>query len=272
MKVHHLNCGTFCPLAGQLVAPGGKLVCHCLLVESTDGLVLVDSGFGRRDVENVRDIHPLMRWAARPRLALAETAADQIEALGYSLSDVRHVVVTHLDLDHAGGLADFPQASVHVMSAEKRDALAPSNALMRRRYIASQFAHAPKFRTYDVADGEPWFGFSAVREVVPGNDIFLIPLPGHTNGHAAVAVREGGGWLLHAGDAYFQSATIRSVHNGNKVPVSPVMRVFERAVAMDYSLVKKNHRRLADLAAKEASVRIFSAHDPSEFLAHHNQA
>jgi hypothetical protein len=28
----------------------GRLICHCLVVETDDGLVLVDAGFGRRDV------------------------------------------------------------------------------------------------------------------------------------------------------------------------------------------------------------------------------
>ena len=47
-----------------------------------------------------------------------ETAAHQIAALGYSLDEVRHIVLTHLDLDHAGGMADFPRAQVHVLAAE----------------------------------------------------------------------------------------------------------------------------------------------------------
>src|SRR5438876_200238 len=54
--------------------------------------------------------------------------------------------------------------------------------------------------------GESWFGFSAVRAVGDDDgDVLLVPMPGHTRGHACVAVRDGarGRWLLHAGDAYF---------------------------------------------------------------------
>lgn len=56
MRVHHLNCGSLRPLGGRLVdgEPGllrtGRMVCHCLLVETEAGLVLVDSGMGLRDV------------------------------------------------------------------------------------------------------------------------------------------------------------------------------------------------------------------------------
>jgi hypothetical protein len=42
VKVHHLNCGT-------MNIPTAPLVCHVLLVETDNGLVLVDSGFGSHD-------------------------------------------------------------------------------------------------------------------------------------------------------------------------------------------------------------------------------
>jgi hypothetical protein len=42
MKVHHLNCGT-------MNSPGAPVICHVLLMETDNGLVLVDSGFGLQD-------------------------------------------------------------------------------------------------------------------------------------------------------------------------------------------------------------------------------
>ena len=56
MRVHHLNCGTLCPHGRRLLAGEGGLlepatvVCHCLLIETDDGLVLVDTGFGVEDL------------------------------------------------------------------------------------------------------------------------------------------------------------------------------------------------------------------------------
>lgn len=52
MTVHPLNCGSLCPRGRRLInGEGGLLekghtVCHCLAIESGDGLVLVDTGFG----------------------------------------------------------------------------------------------------------------------------------------------------------------------------------------------------------------------------------
>ena len=56
MHIHHLNCGTNCPLGGQLIdgirkGLTVKLVCHCLRIESADGLVLVDTGLGTEDIQ-----------------------------------------------------------------------------------------------------------------------------------------------------------------------------------------------------------------------------
>src|SRR5664279_959764 len=98
MRVHHLNCGTMTPLIV------GRIVCHVLLCESNDGLVLVDTGFGLADCADHSRIGPA-RLLLNARFSDAETAARQVEALGYARSDVRHIVVTHFDLDHVGGRA-----------------------------------------------------------------------------------------------------------------------------------------------------------------------
>src|SRR6185312_16213946 len=120
--VHHLNCATMCPIAGWLMgAKGwrGLMVAHCLLVETErDGLVLVDSGFGTRDLEGKTGLPRMFKSLVGPTLDPAEPAIAQVVALGFKPEDVRHVVVTHLDLDHAGGIADFPHAKVHLHQRE----------------------------------------------------------------------------------------------------------------------------------------------------------
>ena len=114
MKVHHLNCGTM-----RLRVPGAMpLVCHVLLVETGDGLVLVDSGFGLSDIADPARRLGFVRHVVLPALNPDETAVRQVDALGFTPADVRHIVVTHFDLDHVGGLADFPHADVHVTVAD----------------------------------------------------------------------------------------------------------------------------------------------------------
>lgn len=104
MRIHHLNCGTLCPLGGRLidgrpgVLRGASLVCHCLLIETEAGLVLVDTGLGRKDIEEPYPrLSRAMTSLLRPRRRMAETAWAQVRALGYADTDVRHILLTHLD-------------------------------------------------------------------------------------------------------------------------------------------------------------------------------
>ena len=109
MRIHHLNTGTMCPIGRRLVNGTGsifqraRMVCHCLLIETNDGLALVDTGL---KLDDIAQPHRLgRRWVRQtaPRLDPAETAFQQVKALGYSPNDVRHLLLTHLDRDHAGG-------------------------------------------------------------------------------------------------------------------------------------------------------------------------
>ncbi|MGW0950342.1 MBL fold metallo-hydrolase, partial [Streptomyces sp. NPDC002623] len=76
MKVRHLNCGTMHP-------PGARLVCHVLLIETANGLVLVDSGYGLDDIADPkRRVGPARRFI-RPVFDPEETAARQVEKLGF---------------------------------------------------------------------------------------------------------------------------------------------------------------------------------------------
>lgn len=256
MKVTHLNCGTMTPLAGRLVA-------HVLLVETDAGLVLVDTGFGLQDIANpARRLGP-SRFLLRAALEPEETALRQVERLGHSPADVRHIVLTHFDLDHIGGLADFPHAQVHVTADEAAGAVRSPSPRERVRYRAAQWAHGPRLVEHS-PDGEAWRGFAAAKElteIAPG--LVLVALPGHTRGHAAVAVDAGAaGWVLHAGDAFFHRATL----DGQPPPA--LLRNFEKLMAFDRRAVARNHERLAELHQRgEPDLTIVCAHDPEQLRA-----
>lgn len=269
-RVHHLNCGSMCPPIARLVQHGGAffrrglLVCHCLLVEGEGGLVLVDTGFGLEDCAQARARLGRVRHVLDARLDPLETAARQVERLGFDPKDVRDVVVTHLDLDHAGGISDFPWARVHVHGRELDAALARATFFERLRYRPLHWAHGPLWARHAVA-GERWLGFECVSALEGSKDeVLLVPLEGHTRGHCAVAVRTAEGWLLHCGDAYFNHAEMDPER-----PSCPVgLGLFQTLVQVDRAARHANQARLRTLAReRRGEVRVFCAHDPVELEA-----
>ncbi len=270
MRIHHLNCGLMRPVGGRLFdgfSKGltGELICHCLLIEADDGLVLVDTGFGTRDVAApARRLSPFFLLLDNIQLDMRLTAARQIEALGYSRSDVRHIVMTHLDFDHAGGLEDFPLATVHVTERELDAARRQDGPRARRRYPRQQLDEVRNWRTYRPG-GARWLGFRAVWELngLPP-EILFVSLPGHTEGHAGVAIKDGKGWLLHAGDVYFH----RHEMDRPARECPPATRAYQRMMAVDLDLHLENQARLRELYQDpRAGVTVFCTHDALEFEA-----
>lgn len=250
------------PFGGRLIDGEGsvlrrtRMICHCLLIETERGLVLVDSGFGSEDGDPSRTSLPrAFRMLMNPQLDPATTALAQVSRLGFDPADVRHVVLTHLDLDHAGGLRDFPHAKVHVHGPELHAARTVSDM----RYRTGQWAHGPDWIAYDNPSGQDWFGFEAVRELdgLP-EDVLLVPLGGHTTGHVGVAVNTGPKWLLHAGDAYFAQGELAQPPH-----CPPALRAFQRSMAVDNEARLLNQSRLRELAARSDEIDIFAAHDPA---------
>jgi glyoxylase-like metal-dependent hydrolase (beta-lactamase superfamily II) len=266
IKVHHLNCATLCPRGARLLAGKGgllaesRLVAHCLLIEAGDDLVLVDTGFGTGDVSNPKQIGAPFRVFVRPQCKAEEPAIRQVERLGFDPADVRHIVVTHLDLDHAGGLPDFPAAEVHVFADELAAAESPS-LRERSRYIPAHRAHGPSWVRHEV-DGDSWFGFDSVR-LLPDLDveIAMVPLAGHTAGHCGIAVKTPDDWLLHAGDSYFHH---QEVATPNSCP--PGLSIFQVLTEHDGKARRQNQERLRELAREHRDdLRLICSHDPEYF-------
>jgi glyoxylase-like metal-dependent hydrolase (beta-lactamase superfamily II) len=271
MRVHYLRCGTDCPLGGAFFdgfskGPFGLIPCAAQLVETSAGLVLIDTGYGMQDVAHPHPrLSKFLRTLLNIRFQVEDTALHQVKALGFSATDVRHIVLTHLDFDHAGGLEDFPHARVHVMEAEREAAERKRRGFIaRRRYRPAQWDDVRDWRTYAGA-GEPWFGFDSVRalEGLPP-EILMVPLPGHTWGHAGIALQTADGWVLNAGDAYFYRREL----DDDRHRCTPGLRFYQTMMEVDRRARFANQDRLRALKHDHAGeVTIFCSHDEKELEA-----
>jgi len=116
--------------------------------------------------------------------------------LGYKPEDVKHIIQTHLHIDHAGGLPDFPHAQIHVLKAEYDHILSHHGW----EYHSEHWAHHPNWVLHETRGGK-WYDFDALQLAEFEPEIWLVPLVGHTPGHMGVASKQEQAWVLHGGDA-----------------------------------------------------------------------
>ena len=195
MAIHFLNCFT----CNARIPSHWHTGALCLLVETDQGLVLVDTGLGLEDYVRRDPILRAFQLATIVPLDPQQAAVRQIGRMGYQASDVHHIVLTHMHFDHCGGLPDFPHAAVHLHRRELDAFQGPPRRRTDLAYVRRHIAHGPRFVLHD-EPGETWFDFPALR--LPFEpQLWLVPLFGHSRGHCGVAVQTESGWLFHVGDA-----------------------------------------------------------------------
>jgi glyoxylase-like metal-dependent hydrolase (beta-lactamase superfamily II) len=251
-----------CPICAPIYGQKGlhaKMVCHCLLVETDKGLVLIDTGFGTQDY-----LHPQTRLGrlfskmSAIQFDFTLTAVAQIQQLGFQPSDVKHILVSHLDLDHAGGISDFPQATIHILSSEY-NAAQKLSMMNKLRYRPQQFKNHRHWNFLEPKNGESWFNFHKVQGFHMFNDeILLIPLLGHTTGHCGIAIKQHNGWVFFCGDAYYSHLELDPNHK------LPLLDKLERLFAENNTARLKTLSEIQRLAQNEPRIEIICAHDPVE--------
>lgn len=169
------------------------LAMRCLLVETPQTLVLIETGLGNKEDPKFQSIYGVENPGSPDQLQ------DQIRAAGFAPDDVEVVINTHLHFDHAGGNTyrdaegqlrlSFPAARYHVQRAEWEWAHT-TNERTQASYLAHNFEPV-------LADGR-WKFLEGGAEVLPG--ISVLPTPGHCPGHQSVLVQSRGETACFMGD------------------------------------------------------------------------
>jgi glyoxylase-like metal-dependent hydrolase (beta-lactamase superfamily II) len=156
---------------------------NVVVVRSGGRTILIDSGLG-------------MEYPDLPR---AGRLALRLEAAGIEPASVTDVVLTHLHMDHCGGLR--PDLRVHLAAAEAEFWTSPdfSRVSMPPGFPDALRRTARQFLDEYRSQLRP---FENEYEVAPG--VVVSRTGGHTPGHSVVRLVSGGERLMFAGDAVFQ--------------------------------------------------------------------
>jgi glyoxylase-like metal-dependent hydrolase (beta-lactamase superfamily II) len=196
--------------------------------DDSNGVVLVDTGAGPGTM------------AARGHDYLCSPVAA-LASVGIGPGDVSDIVTTHLHWDHAGNIADFPHARLHVQRAELAHATGPAmcSGFLRRPYDADQ---AGEWLT-ELYRGRVTF-HQGDDELAPGISVHHVG--GHTPGMQVVRVSTARGHVVLASDAvhYYENLT---AENPFPVLVSTI----------DYIEALRTVTRLAD-----GPEHVIPGHDP----------
>ena len=206
----------------------GWLPIYAWLIEHPDGLILIDTGDVHRPDKHgrVQSLHPYYRWNAHFNIAPEEEIGPQLEKLGFATDDVRWVILTHLHIDHAGGIGYFPNAEI-LISQQEYDLTKGIMAWI------NGYTQVPLPAWFDptivTLDDTPLESFPQSYKLL--DDVYLVPSYGHSPGQLSVILQtDTVDYLFGADTSYTQEAMITLTVDG----VSPSERVVKETLQRTY--------------------------------------
>ncbi|MGH2926025.1 MAG: N-acyl homoserine lactonase family protein [Solirubrobacterales bacterium] len=188
-----------------------------LITHPTAGSVLVDTSLHSSiAAEPSENFGRAAAWVARPRIESGKDLPSQLRELGAEPRSISFVVMTHLHVDHASGISEFPSSTFVLSSAEWEAATAGSRPILRG-YRPQHYDFAFDYRLVDFDGGrvDSYATFGRTVDLFGDGSIRLAFTPGHTLGHMSVLARLRDRDFVIAGDAVY---TMRQLEGGPAQP------------------------------------------------------
>ena len=159
-----------------------------LIRHPSAGAILVDTGLHPSITTDGREnFGSLGTRIGNPALAAGEDVPAQLRKRGLDPNEVPVVVMTHLHVDHASAISEFPQATFVVSETEWQSAAHGSRPILNG-YRRPHFDYAFDYRSVDFDRGgiSSYASFGRTFDLFGDGSIRLAYTPGHSAGHMSV--------------------------------------------------------------------------------------
>jgi N-acyl homoserine lactone hydrolase len=172
------------------------------------GAILVDTGLHPSVASDGRqNFGSLGNRFGKPSLAVGEDVPAQLRARGIDPGEIPVVLMTHLHMDHASAISEFPRSTFVLSAAEWR---AASSGGVGDGYRRAHYDFAFDYRTvdFDRASVGSYASFARTFDLFGDGSIRLAFTPGHSAGHVSIVCRLAQRDFVIGGDAIYLSGQL----------------------------------------------------------------
>ena len=237
VTLYAFNCGWFQCNPGYFVegdeGASMRSPVPSYLITHPKGRVLFDTGMGvrfRREMDNKLVEGELgLEWFEGMDIA------TRLKAIEVDPASIDWIVNSHLHIDHCGGNAHLPNATVIIQALEVEAA----------RTSEQRYLYAPE----DYDTGQPVKAIAGEHDLFGDGTVRIVPTYGHSPGHQSMIVKLAGGEVLLAGDCCYTERNL------------DVMVLPKATTDMEQGM--ETYRRLD--ALRKGGTRILFGHDGKQW-------
>ena len=209
------------------------------LIQHPKGNVLFDLG---NSIEVARDADKhwgLVTTVYVPKMTEDDYVINNLKKVGVKPEDIKYVILSHLHLDHAGAVGEFPNAKYIVQKEELRWAYA-ADFYQKAAYIRADFDKPVTWWQLNGHDDDPF-------DLFGDGKLIIWYTPGHTPGGQALVVKLNEGTFVLTGDSVYTTEILYE-------PVLP-------GLGWDQEIVVRSIQKMR-MAEELWGYKIITGHDP----------
>lgn len=227
-----------------------------LIEHPIHGYILYDTGYNTRYYEATRKFpYSILKLMVPARVTKEENVTVQLRNMNIDPNDVT-VILSHLHIDHAAGIHDFPNSSIIISKKEWEFTRQSSLKLLKNCYLKSLFdqINPDHVKLIDFDNAKSYGPFEKAVDLFNDGTLILVPLFGHTSGQMGLIVNcsKDERYFLIA-DSVYTKQNYEEMVGGSRL---------SNVAHTDTKEYFKHFKFLHNLSIANEQLKIIPSHDP----------